>query len=206
MKSLIAIAACATAAHAQITYTSQTRVVSAYASNGLGDSDSDTREATDFSDFIGSASASASSIDGTASGYAAQNSSLQLDSILATGSASGDGSGPMQSVAASASCYFDVTFTLDQNSNFTLDLMTDIMDYTFTGESLDIRGAAQASNFTLSESGLLEAGDYHFQMVVPGDIFAGSNAFTFAFTVTPVPAPAAAIPLLATPFLGRRRR
>lgn len=113
--AILAVATLPALAAAQVTYTSQTRTVSAfYGGTGAADpSSSDSRSAPDFGPFMGNASASGLSGGGSAS----QTSTLNPNGIRASGSAQG---AHINAFPASGLSDMDIFFSIANPTPYTL--------------------------------------------------------------------------------------
>lgn len=202
---MLATAACASAATAQISYISQNRYVEARASLATGPQ-SDAIYAPDFSLFDEEIIRNFSDIKGGAAAHASQYSTLNVNSIIASGTAGGEFGPPAGSSSSTGISHLEVTFMLTQAADYSLNFFAngDLSNYSFTGTSLDLTGFLFPGS-TLSESGTLEAGEYTFIFDFGVSGAYGEGNFTFDFNVVPAPATSAVFVagILAT---TRRRR
>lgn len=199
----IGVVVAASPATAGFTFTGQIRSITANASAALGAiTDTHSLSAPDFAPFNASVDASATDPQFGAMGFghANQNSTLDPLHIAAQGGWSGGRNG--MGAGGGGSCTFEVFFTLDVASAYTLMAFPAANGYFFSGPNGF--GISDPGSF----SGVLEAGDYSLQAFASG--FAGfppsGDAFFIDLTIVPAPSSAALLPIVAAAAAIRSRR
>ncbi len=194
MFAWIALVAAAAPATAGFTFTSQSRSITAHASAASGSvTDTHSQSATDFAPFIASVDASATDPQFGAMGFghADQNSTLGALAISAQGGWSGGRTG--MGAGGGGSCSFNVSFTLDFASAFTLVAFPAADGYFFSGPNG--LGLSDPGTFT----GVLEAGEYTLQAFASGSASfpPSGDGFFIDLIIVPTPSSAAAMTIVA---------
>ncbi len=184
-----------------VSYLSQSRTVTAFAAGNPDQSQSFT--APDFLPF--SATAQVTSANGSAS--ATQSSSLNADGFTLSASCAGSGQNAFN---VSGTSVFDVTFSLDTASSYTL---TGFLN-TSGGPgnvTLSRDGTAVYESFfdAIDNAGLLQAGTYRLQSQLAAVNRAGfdpPSSLSLTFAIIPAPGTIGAIGLASLTLSVRRRR
>ena len=178
----------------EITYKSQSRYNKLTFQSGDGDQ-SARDDASGFDRFDSNLSRSFQSGESAASSSATQTSGFSAMSIVADGSTAGSFGPPAGSSNASGQSYFEVEFSIDVASPYSLDLSSDNSEYgqvRFVGPSFNIDqqvGVSGGDPLSISETGTVQPGDYSLLIDINTSGFMNGTVGQYSLDFQLVPEP-----------------
>ena len=151
--------------------------------------------------------------------FASQTSALTFNSLTATATVDGFGansSGEIGSRMVDGTANFEAVFDLSEPTSYSLNFLeggfVEFGNFSVTGPSLNINENigvfGRFDDLSLSQSGVLEAGTYEFNIQINNGSTAEGMAgsFDFDFQISTVPEPSSSLALLAIVLLASTKR